>query len=91
MSDPMYVVHDRMAVRQAGTQGYTQQRQTADLYLNLRDHILQVYPDPGPLRSTSLRKLAESLNDVLDHDQLMRAYQQHRVHQSSYQEPLNGT
>lgn len=73
---PLYATHDRVAVRHAGTVEGTWQRQTVDMYTQLMEHVLRVYPDSGPLRSTALRKLAESLNDVLDHDYLVRAHRQ---------------
>lgn len=76
MNEPVYAVHDRVAVRRAGTAEGSAQRQSADLYAHLVAHILQTYPDTGPLRSMALRKLAESLNDLLDHDQLVRAHRQ---------------
>ncbi|MBD3004544.1 hypothetical protein [Streptomyces sp. 5-10] len=76
MHEPAYAVHDRIAIRRAAAPEGTRQRQTVDLYAHLLGHILQAYGESGPLRSMALRKLSESLNDILDHDQLVQAYRQ---------------
>lgn len=71
MTEPVYAVHDRVAVRRAQSPEGSKQRASADLYLGLVTHVLRHYPEPGPLRSMALRKLAESLNDLLDHEALV--------------------
>lgn len=74
MNEPVYAAHDRIAARRASFPEGTWQRQTIELYAQLASHILQVYPDQGQLRSAALRKLGESLNDILDHDVLVRSH-----------------
>jgi hypothetical protein len=68
--EPTYNAHDRMRLRQREVQSSPVDSRTASLYEGLREHILRVYPNNGALRSIALRKLAESLNDILDHAQL---------------------
>lgn len=85
MNEPAYAVHDRIAIRRASTAEGSMRRQTVDLYAHLLGHILQTYTDSGPLRSMALRKLSESLADVLDHDSLVQAYRQRAQQQEQQQ------
>ena len=74
MNEPMYAVHDRVHLRRVQAMEGSKQRATADLYATLVGHVLHHYPEPGPLRSMALRKLADSLDYVLDHELLVRSY-----------------
>ena len=69
MYDPGYAVHHRMSIRQQESE-VVPWKTTVDLYVELCEHILRCHPSPGPLRSMALRRLAESLNDVVDHAKL---------------------
>lgn len=87
MNTPLYAVHDRIAARRMSTSDGTWQRQTVELYSQLAAHILQVYPDQGQLKSAALRKLGESLTDILDHDLLVRAHRRPAPSSYSHQAP----
>lgn len=73
MTEQKYVVHDRIRLRQRSHEEGTRERETADRFAALVEHILEAYPDNGPLRSMALRRLSESLDDILDHGALMQA------------------
>lgn len=36
------------------------------------DHVMAFYPERGRLRSSALRKLSESLNDLMGHAEVVR-------------------
>lgn len=42
------------------------------MYQDLIDHVMVTYPQRGRLRSLALRKLADSLTDVLGHAETFR-------------------
>jgi hypothetical protein len=70
MDEPLYAVHERMFLRGKSLPEESPGHITFLLYEQLGQHIIRTYPESGPLRSIALRKLAESLNDVLDHAEL---------------------
>lgn len=74
MADPKYAPHDRIRLRAARLEEGSTDHTTHALYTQLVQHIIRNYPEFGPLRSTALRKLAESLSDILDHAELMREW-----------------
>jgi hypothetical protein len=70
MNEPRYAAHERMILRGKSLSEGSPDHLTFSLYEQLGQHLIRAYPESGPLRSVSLRKLAESLNDILDHAEL---------------------
>lgn len=72
MNDPLYAAHERMTLRGRSIPPGSADHITFTLYEQLGQHLIRTYPASGPLRSMALRRLSESLNDVLDHAGLVR-------------------
>lgn len=68
--EPRYAAHERIFLRGKSIPEGSPDHVTFSLYEQLCQHLIRAYPSPGPLRSVALRKLAESLNDILDHAEL---------------------
>ena len=68
--EPRYAAHERIFLRGKSIPEGSPDHVTFSLYEQLCQHLIRAYPEPGPLRSVALRKLAESLNDILDHAEL---------------------
>lgn len=70
MNEPRYAAHERIFLRGKSIPEGSPDEVTFSLYEQLTRHVIRAYPSNGPLRSIALRKLAESLNDILDHAEL---------------------
>lgn len=77
MDEPRYAAHERIVLRGRSLDEGSPDHVTYSMYTQLVQHVIRSYPEGGPLRSVALRKVAESLNDILDHADLVRLRDAH--------------